>query len=145
MALGPPVSTDFWWWSWSCELLSSLYQELGCLNHHRETSQDKLSLHTNPCYTSCRLRTRHVQWYYAMALSHCNQSHYTSCRLGTNMSSDDMQWQLTMFFTLLVVGCHCITLCVPDINTTQCKIRSFPLGPNKDYTSCLITNASTMH
>ncbi|KAG5385438.1 hypothetical protein IGI04_036908 [Brassica rapa subsp. trilocularis] len=32
----------------------------GCLNHHRELHKSPFLLHNIPCYTSCRLRTRHV-------------------------------------------------------------------------------------
>ncbi|KAG5374338.1 hypothetical protein IGI04_042346, partial [Brassica rapa subsp. trilocularis] len=58
-------------------MILCISMELGCLNHHRESHKTHLSLHNDPCYTSCRLRTRYVQWYYAMAISHCIINHTT--------------------------------------------------------------------
>ncbi|KAG5373587.1 hypothetical protein IGI04_043094 [Brassica rapa subsp. trilocularis] len=89
----------------SCEFTLFLNPELGCLNHHRESHKTHLSLHNDPCYTSCRLRTRYVQWYYAMAISHCILNHTTlPVDYGLTCPSDDMQWHKTFVFTFLVVG-----------------------------------------
>ncbi|KAG5373707.1 hypothetical protein IGI04_042978 [Brassica rapa subsp. trilocularis] len=89
----------------SCEFTLFLNQELGCLNHHRESHKTHFSLHNDPCYTSCRLRTRYVQWYYAMAISHCILNHTTlPVDYGLTCPSDDMQWHKTFVFTFLVVG-----------------------------------------
>ncbi|KAG5373933.1 hypothetical protein IGI04_042754 [Brassica rapa subsp. trilocularis] len=86
-------------------MILCISMELGCLNHHRESHKTHLSLHNDPCYTSSRLRTRYVQWYYAMAISHCILNHTTlPVDYGLTCPSDDMQWHKTFVFTFLVVG-----------------------------------------
>ncbi|KAG5374427.1 hypothetical protein IGI04_042217 [Brassica rapa subsp. trilocularis] len=104
--------------------------ELGCLNHHRETHKTHFSLHNDPCYTSCSLWTGYVQWYYAMAISHCIINHTTlPVDYGLTCPSDDMQWHKTFVSTFLAVG----------------ELHIIPLGSNQDNSSCLITNATAIY
>ncbi|KAG5374202.1 hypothetical protein IGI04_042490 [Brassica rapa subsp. trilocularis] len=111
-------------------MILCISMELGCLNHHRESHKTRLSLHNDPCYTSCRLRTRYVQWYYAMAISHCILNHTTlPVDYGLTCPSDDMQWHKIFVFTFLVVG----------------EFHIIPLGSNQDHPSCLITNATIIY
>ncbi|KAG5374000.1 hypothetical protein IGI04_042670 [Brassica rapa subsp. trilocularis] len=104
--------------------------ELGCLNHHRETHKTHFSLHNDPCYTSCSLWTGYVQWYYAMAISHCIINHTTlPVDYGLTCPSDDMQWHKTFVSTFLAVG----------------ELHIIPLGSNQDNSSCLITNTTAIY
>ncbi|KAG5374422.1 hypothetical protein IGI04_042272 [Brassica rapa subsp. trilocularis] len=126
--------------------------ELGCLNHHRETHKTHFSLHNDPCYTSCSLWTGYVQWYYAMAISHCIINHTTlpvdyglTCPIWCgdawpSLPLFGLHISLSCFTLILVMICngtrplslHSWLLasymyhfpCVPNTTTTQCKIRS---------------------
>ncbi|KAG5410333.1 hypothetical protein IGI04_006652 [Brassica rapa subsp. trilocularis] len=86
-------------------MILCISMELGCLNHHRESHKTHFSLHNDPCYTSCSLWTGYVQWYYAMAISHCIINHTTlPVDYGLTCPSDDMQWHKTFVTTFLAVG-----------------------------------------